>query len=531
VSQSKQPAIEPLDEVRRTILAALPVRLHDSVRRWSLSTPDQHAVVEGTESLTYRGLDEAVGRTCKWLVDSGIRPGDRVMIVFENCKAFVILFFALSEVGAWPVPVNARLSRREIDTIRIHCGARRILYTVGASSLAVEHAKRDRATSEEVTDIGAIGVGTLNGEAKPEPVEEDPANAVGALVYTSGTTGDPKGVMLTHRNLLFAAFTAAQVRRITPEDRVLGVLPMSHVTGLSVQFLGTLASGAAFFLLPRFDPMKVRAAIEQHRITVLYGVPFLFTQFLEYAKLRELKALRFPDLRLMNSAAAPLLPVVRAAVEELFGLPLQNGYGVSECSPVISVTRIGAPRNGVSAGPIYPGVEVMIVGTDQKEVADGEVGEVWVRGPNVMKGYYRAPEETARAINSEGWFNTEDLAKMEDGNLYIVGRTKELIIRFGFNIYPVEVEGVINTFPGVVLSAVVGRPVVETGEQEIIAFVKFASESDKNLEMLRKYLAQNLAPYKRPTEIRMVSELPTTLSGKVMKDKLAKSLIDETSPN
>jgi long-chain acyl-CoA synthetase len=529
VSPSKQPAVETLDEVRRSILAQLPTTLFESVRYWSLSTPEHLAVVDSSESLTYRELDLEVERTAKWLVDSEIRPGDRVIIVFENCKSFVVLFFALTEIGAWPVPLNARLSEREIDTIRQHCEARRILYAAEASFLAMEHAKRAGATFEKIADIGTIGMGVLNRETNPEPGEEDPATAVGALIYTSGTTGSPKGVMLTHRNLLFAAFTAAQVRLITPADCILGVLPMSHVTGLSVQFLGTLVSGAAFFLLPRFDPMKVRAAIEQYRITVLYGVPFLYTQFLEYAKLRELNSLRFSDLRLMNSAAAPLLPAVRVAVEELFGLPLQNGYGVSECSPVISVTRIGAPRNGASAGPIYPGVEVKIVGTDEKEVADGEVGEVRVRGPNVMKGYYRAPEETAKVLDPEGWFNTQDLARMENGHLFVVGRTKELIIRFGFNIYPVEVEGVLNSFQGVALSAVVGRTNEKTGEQDIIAFVKLEPGSQTTSENLAKYLAENLAPYKRPTEIRFVSELPMTASGKVMKDKLVNGLNNETA--
>jgi long-chain acyl-CoA synthetase len=309
----------------------------------------------------------------------------------------------------------------------------------------------------------------------------------------------------------------------------LGVLPMSHATGLAMQFLGILMSGATLYLLPRFDPMKVRAALERDQQTLLYGVPFLFTQFLEYARLRGLKSLRFPALRLMSSSGAPLLPSVKSAVEDLFGLVLHNGYGVTECSPVISVTRIGAPYRVASAGPPYPGVEVRLVDNDQKEVPDGEVGEVWVRGPNVMKGYYRAPEETAKAINAEGWFNTQDLARMEDGNLIIVGRTKELIIRFGFNVYPVEVEGVLNMFPGVVRSAVIGRSVEETGEQEIVAFIQLAPDCHASTSELAKHAAQHLAPYKRPTEIRVVSEMPLTLSGKVIKDQLTKRLNNETT--
>jgi long-chain acyl-CoA synthetase len=200
---------------------------------------------------------------------------------------------------------------------------------------------------------------------------------------------------------------------------------------------------------------------------------------------------------------------------------------VSECSPVISVTRLGEQSPPGSAGPIYPGVEVKIVGSDGSEVADGEVGEVWVRGPNVMKGYYGAPDQTAKVLNEEGWFNTQDLARLKHGQLYIVGRTKELIIRFGFNVYPAEVEEVLNGFPGVELSAVIGRTALETGEQEVIAFVKLTEGSSATAADIARFAGQNLAPYKRPSEVRIVSQLPMTVSGKVIKDQLAKALMGE----
>jgi acyl-CoA synthetase (AMP-forming)/AMP-acid ligase II len=303
---------------------------------------------------------------------------------------------------------------------------------------------------------------------------------------------------------------------------------MCHVTGLSMQFLGTLLSGATLYLIPRFDPMKARAALEKNRLTVLYGVPFLYSQFLEYAHLRELKSLYFPDLRLMTSSGAPLLPHVKAAVEDLFGLPLYNGYGVSECSPIISITRPGAPRSD-SAGPPYPGVEVKIMGQDRREVAEGEIGELWVRGPNVMKGYYRAPELTAGSINCDGWFNTQDLARIENGNIFVVGRTKELIIRFGFNVYPIEVEDVLNTYPGVARTAVIGLSDDKTGEQEVVALVQLTPDSEATILDLSKYAAQNLAAYKRPTTIRIVTELPLNPSGKVMKRELAKKIAEEST--
>ena len=214
-------------------------------------------------------------------------------------------------------------------------------------------------------------------------------------------------------------------------------------------------------------------------------------------------------------------------MEDLFNLYLQHAYGLTECSPGISVTRIDAPRTDVSAGPIYPGIEVKLVGPDLQSVPDGEVGELWVRGPNVMKGYYKAPEETAKVINSEGWFNTQDLAKMENENLFVVGRKKDLIIRFGFNVYPSEVEGVFNMHPEIARSAVIGPTSEETGEQQIVAFVQPRPGSTVTSQELDRYGARHLAFYKRPTRICLVSDLPQTPSGKIAKAELAKSLESE----
>ena len=226
---------------------------------------------------------------------------------------------------------------------------------------------------------------------------------------------------------------------------------MSHVVGFSVVLLGTLLSGGTLYLSPRFDPMTARMTLEKHGLTVVLGTPAMFALFLEFAKLKGITSLKLPSLRIISASGAPLQPGLKAAVEKLFGLVLHNGYGITECSPTIAQTRVEAPRQDISVGPVFPGVEVKIVGPDQRPVDKGDVGELWVRGPNVMKGYYRAPEETASAINGELWFNTRDLARLEDGNLFIVGRTKELIVRRGFNIYPAEVEAVLNAHPAVAL--------------------------------------------------------------------------------
>jgi len=289
-----------------------------------------------------------------------------------------------------------------------------------------------------------------------------------------------------------------------------------------------LLRGATLYLSPRFDPITVRAGLEKDRLTVVLGVPAMFSQLLGYAKLRGLQSLKLPDLRIISSSGAPLDPAIKAAVEKLFGMPLYNGYGVTECSPNIAQARVEEPRTDTSVGRVFPGIEVKFVGADRKPVADGEVGELWVRGPNVMKGYYRNPEETAAAIDAEGWFNTRDLARLEGGHLFIVGRTKELIVRFGFNVYPAEVEAVLNAHPEVVRSAVIGR--TAKGDEEVIAFVQLAPGSSLAAPDLADYAAERLAPYKRPSHFVFVDAMPLTPTGKVKKDELAKMAVSPAPP-
>src|SRR5580692_5565495 len=408
------------------LLKSLPESIGEVIKRWAERSADRLALVENGGSWTYRQLDAVVTATVAWLRDSGVRPGDRVMLVCENCRAFIAIFLALTEMDGWPVLANARLSAREIDDIRDHCGARRVIYMTSVSPHATQHAKRHGAVIGDVAGLGAIGVGALNEQVEPEPIEKNSSSAerVAALIYTSGTTGLPKGVMLTHRNLLFIASVSAKIRSLTPEDRLYGILPMSHAVGLSVVLLGTLLSGATLHLAPRFDPMRARGVLEQDQLTVVLGTPAMFSLLLQYAKLRGVQSLVFPKLRIISSSGAPLHAAIKSGIESLFGMVLHNGYGVTECSPTIAQTRIEAPRSDVSVGPIFPGVEVKLVGRDGKPVADGDVGELQVGGPSVMKGYYRAPDETAAAIDAEGWFNTRDLARLQDGNLFIVGRTK-----------------------------------------------------------------------------------------------------------
>ena len=514
------------------ILRSLPDAVSDVIKPWSDRSPDHLAVVESSGTWTYRQLDAALGETRSWLRESGVRPGDRVMIVCENSRALVALFLAVTGIDAWPVFGNARLSPREIDAIRDHCGARRVIYTTSVSPHATQHAKRHGAVIAEFAGFGSIGVGPLNENVQPEPIEENRADRVAALIYTSGTTGLPKGVVLTHRNLLFCAAISAKIRSLVPDDRLYGVLPMSHAVGLSVVLLGTLLSGATLYLAPRFDPVAARVTLERERLTVLLGVPSMFGLLVEYAKMKGLATLKFPALRIISSSGAPLQPAVKAAVEKLFGMPLYNGYGVTECSPNIAQARVEDPRADTSVGQIFPGIEVKFVDAEGNRVAEGEVGELRVRGPNVMKGYYRAPQETAAAIDAEGWFNTRDLARLENGNLFIVGRTSELIVRFGMNVYPAEVEAVLNTHPGVIRSAVIGRTVqgMHGGEEEVVAYVQLSPDSATTSADLLSHAARNLAPYKQPSQIILVAEMPETLTGKVKKDELEKMARSNAQP-
>lgn len=508
------------------ILATLPAHITDVIKPWAQNSPDHPALIESSGSWTYGELAAVITRTQAWLSQSGVRAGDRVMIVGENCRSFAALLFAVAGIDAWPVPVNAQLSEREIETIRQHAGARRIVYA-GSSSHTTTHAKRAGAIADDPTGLGLVALGPLHEDVETEKVDPNPAHRIAALVYTSGTTGRPKGVMLTHRNVLFTGAVAAKIRSLMAEDRMYCALPLSHVVGLSIILVGTLMSGATVYLASRFDPMTARVALDRERITIMLGVPAMFGQFLRYAKMKKTESLHFPALRIISCSGAPLDVSTKSAVEALFGLPLHHGYGITECAPNIAQTRVEAPRTDTSVGPALPGVEIKAMGSNGQEVSEGEVGEIWIRGPNIMKGYYRAPEETAAAVDPDGWFNSRDLGRIVDGSLFLVGRTKDLIIRSGFNVYPAEVEGVLNSHPAVAQSAVLGRAV--SGDEEIVAFVQLMPEVSVTTRELQEYAAKRLATYKWPSRIVVLPAMPATPTGKIIKGELAKLLADEAS--
>ncbi len=500
------------------LLQGLPGRLHHVLAPHVTQRPDAPAIVEGDTTWTYRGLADAVAAVARDLVALGIRSGDRVMLVSENCAALAAGVFAASTLDAWPIVTSPRLSPREVDLIKTHSGARRQVFMAGISPEAAVQAERCQAAPVSFGPFAGIAAGALDEAAVAEPVHADPARQVAALIYTSGTTGAPKGVMLSHRNLLFSAKVTGLLRRMGRDDRVYGVLPMSHIVGLSSSLVGTLMYGGCLMPVPRADPAHLAAALASGGVTVLSGVPATYQRLLAHKATAKLDRLDAGRLSRASVAGAPLDPALKRRVEEELGVSLSNAFGITECSPTIAMVRLEDPRPDETVGRVLPGVEVRLVKGDGALAGDGEIGELHVRGPNVMLGYYRAPDLTAAAVDGDGWFRSGDLARSSDGFLYIVGRLKEMIIRSGFNVYPAEIEAVLNGHPAVVQSAVVGRAI--DANEEVVAFVQLLPGAGATVADVRAYVEPLLTAYKRPSRIIALDAFPAGSTGKILKHVL-----------
>jgi long-chain acyl-CoA synthetase len=503
------------------IVASLPRRIHEAYSGALTKAPDSVALIDDGASWTYRELHARVRDAAEQLTSLGVRAGDRVMIVSENCLGLAVLLLSVSRIDAWAIVTNPRLSARELDLIRDHSGARRAFFTCGVSKEAAAHAERCGAERRSLGALKDIGVSPLNENALAEPVEKEASKQVAVLIYTSGTTGAPKGVMLTHENLMFSAKPTADLRNMDERDKLYLVLPISHIVGISLLIM-TLMVGGTVRLASKYEPAALAAALRDEGITIFMGVPATFQRLLEYKAAVGIKQLERGALRLITVAGAPLDLDLKSRVETELGLPLLNAYGTTECAPGIASVRPDAPRADHAVGTMFPGVEARIRTLDGRPVIDGEIGELHIRGRNVMRGYYRAPDLTAKVIDSEGWFNTGDLARFEADCLYIVGRTKELIIRSGFNVYPAEVEAVLNSHQAVLQSAVIGRAV--NGNEDVIAFVELLPGSTMTAADLMAYAASQLTAYKRPSEIHLMDSLPAASTGKILKHKLAETL-------
>lgn len=450
---------------------------------------------------------------------AGVQKGDRVLMVTENCATLCAFIYACSLIGAWAVPVNARQTEAELARIIKHATPRAGLFMSSVSPDAKEHG--DRCDAREVR--GAWG-NVMMAELGPSDPACDPDVAV--MLYTTGTTGTPKGVMLTHSNLVYAGKTSADTRGMTRDDTVYGALPMTHVFGLASMLMAATFAGATIRLEARFTAAKLHAALISG-VTILPAVPQMHALLMQYTAEQGIESIAGGPLRFVSSGAAPLDPMWKRKAEAFYGIALQNGYGMTETSAGVCTTKSEMGDPDISVGPPLKGVEIRI--DEGAEGGGNGIGEVLTRGPHIMLGYFRNPQETAKALDQDGWMHTGDLGKIdENGLLHILGRSKELIIRGGFNIYPPEVEAAINDHPAVVQSAVIGRRTA-TGDEDVLAFVQLPSLDAVTPEELRAFVAPRLSAYKRPSQFVLALSLPAAPTGKLLKHKLLNTFADQLS--
>lgn len=459
---------------------------------------------------TYGDLAQAAAELSQVMRETGVKSGDRVMVLAENCCAVVAALMAASQTGAVAVPVNARMSPKEIDRILEHARPALVLISTQVEGQARAHAQRLGA--KEIS--GSYGGMHM---AAPYPSSADAPDQVAVLLYTTGTTGAPKGVMLTHANLLFGGKTSAELRDMVPGDVIYGVLPMTHVFGLASVMTAALYAGAEVWLEARFSAQNLYEALRRG-VTRLAAVPQMHAVVMQFAKEQGLERLDSSVLQYVSSGAAPLDPDWKRRAEAFYGVALQNGYGMTEATAGVCATKNSSPGDpDVSVGPPLPGVEVRI--DEGVAGGGGGLGEVLIRGGNVMLGYYRNPEETQKVLDGEGWLRSGDLGRLDaQGLLHIEGRSKELIIHGGFNVFPPEVEAALNAHPQVVQSAVVGRRT--KGDEEVLAFVQFAKGDQPEVAELMQFVRAALAGYKCPSQIVLTEILPAAPTGKILKHKL-----------
>jgi acyl-CoA synthetase (AMP-forming)/AMP-acid ligase II len=479
---------------------------------------DRTALIAEDRSVTsYRELAASIAATAESLTSLGLVADQRVLLVGENSVDMIVILLAAMRLGAWVVPLNARMSAGEVDAIAEHCAARLLYFGSHASPEAAAHALRYGATcvTRDGLEQGAVALRTEG----VDPVgESGSGDAVAALIYTSGSTGLPKGVMLTHRNLLFVAAASLAQRVLVPEDRVYLVLPISHSFGLVSVLLCGLYAGATLLPVPRFAADRLAHAISEDGITVFQGVPAMYARLVEWSNSTG-RGLTPNRLRFCYIGGSVIDAPRKAAVETLLGLRLHHGYGLTEAAPAVTRTVGQAPPGDTTAGWPIPGVEVNLRDGAGAPVAEGASGEIWVRGPNVMKGYFRDAAATRAAVDVDSWLHTGDIGRFGPrGDLHIVGRIKELIIHGGFNVYPAEVEIAIAAFPDVAQCAVVGCEV--DGDEEVVAFIEPHAGRSIDIAALQNLLRERLAPYKVPARIICMERLPASSTGKVLKAQI-----------
>ncbi len=496
---------------------SLPVVLQQTAAR----VPQRPAIFFAGDTLSYAELSVTVERVAAGLADLGVEEGDRVALLLPNCPQFVYAYLAAARLGAMAVPMNPILAPEEVAYVLGDSGAKVVVGVEKTAELVLGMAQRCECVEHAVIaaeDVpeGAIDFRALVAEDTSGLPAPPDAEQVACLQYTSGTTGRPKGAMLTHANLLSNARASVEAIHMNEDDVFLAVLPLFHVFGATVTMIIPITMGAAAAHLPRFEPIPVLETIDRTGVTIFCGVPSMF------AVLSALKTERSPDLstlRLCISGGAALPRDLTPIIEERYETTLLEGYGPTEASPVVSVNRTRESRKIGSVGPPLPGVEVEIRDEDGQRVKVGEIGEICAKGPNIMRGYWQDEEKTANAIR-DGWLYTGDLGHVdEDGYIYIVDRKTDMIIVGGLNVYPREVEDVIRLLEPVRDVAVVGESSRLRGET-VCAFIEMREDASIEESEIIEHCSEHLARYKVPRSIRFIEELPRSATGKVLKRKL-----------
>ncbi|HEX8754494.1 MAG TPA: long-chain fatty acid--CoA ligase [Solirubrobacterales bacterium] len=477
--------------------------------------PESPAVRLGETTLTYGQLDDASARLATVLRERGLRQGDRVGVMLPNVPEFPVAYYGLLRAGGVVVPMNVLLKRREIAFYLGDSGARLLLAWHG---FAEEAAAGAAEAGAELLEVEPLGFGSMLAEQEPSPefaetAEEDTA----VILYTSGTTGSPKGAELTHLNLFRNADVSSRTTSgVKAGDVVLGALPLFHSFGQTVSMNASFTVGACLTLVPKFDPGEALATMQRDRVTHFYGVPTMFGALLHHPSREQFDT---SSLRTCITGGASMPVEVLRGFEEAFDCVVLEGYGLSETSPVASSNHPGMERKPGSIGTPIEGVEMRVVDENDEPVPQGEVGEIVIRGHNVMKGYWQREDATAEAMRG-GWFHSGDMARVdEDGYFFIVDRKKDLIIRGGYNVYPREVEEVLYEHPKIREAAVVGVPHDEWGE-EIGAAVVLHEGERLEPEEVSEYVKERIAAYKYPRLVWFLDELPKGPTGKILKREI-----------
>ncbi len=465
--------------------------------------------------LSYSEIDKRATLCAGGIMDLGVKSGDRVAILMKNCPEYIISYFAIIRAGAIAVPINTFLMPDEVSYILNDSGCSLLIYDDSFADHVVK-------VKDSISTLNSVRIGDIP-ECEKE-CEEGSDNDVAVFLYTSGTTGFPKGAMLTNRNLISNAEASREVMDIVPRDRFLLFLPLFHSFSLTVCVILPVLTGARIILLQSVKPFsKVINSIIKDRITLFIAVPTIYN-ILSRKRIPVIAKLLMKFLikiRVCVSGAAALPESTIHAFEAKFNIPLLEGYGLTETSPVVSVNPLKGTRKPSSVGPPVQGVEAAAVDGEGNRVRTDEVGELIIRGPNVMKGYYNKQAETDEVLK-DGWLYTGDMAKIDkDGYIYIVDRKKDLIIVDGMNIYPREVEDIVMELHSIEECAMVG--VADGRGSEIsVLYLKCAEDATVDKTDVEGYLKERVARFKMPRRIKVIDDFPKTATGKIRKNELRK---------